>query len=75
MDHSIQAYLQRIPTEKLIREIESSLQEGKWQNNRYAIMMIFAELQQRAASDKKLLQALQEWEKYEALAAALDSEC
>lgn len=65
MDHSVQAYLKRMSTEKLEAALRYYLQEDPGQDPCYEVMAILGELKRRFVPGKLSPQERQAWERFQ----------
>ena len=64
MDHSVQAYLKRLSTEKLETALAYYLQENQVEDHSSEIKMILAELERRYVPEEPTPQQLLAWETF-----------
>lgn len=64
MDHSVQAYLKRLSTEKLETALAYYLQENQVEDHSSEIKMILAELERRYVPEEPKPQQLLAWENF-----------
>ena len=64
MDHSVQAYLKRLSTEKLETALAYYLQENQVEDHSSEIKMILAELERRYVPEESTPQQLLAWENF-----------
>ena len=64
MDHSVQAYLKRLSTEKLETALAYYLKENQLEDHSSEIKLILAELEQRYVPEEPTTQQLKAWENF-----------